>query len=147
MVLKGPWAEMEKRNLKNNILTSDLENLFNAYKEYLDFRAVSLKAQPKTDRGNNFNKLKDFGKNRKAKPQTKPFDLLNWYCLYCGRKGHRMDNYCHCKTAMAKGEPGYAKYKMENGIAVKKEQNAIIPIQASDNGHGVTIIKLLILRV
>ena len=57
-----------------------------------------------------------------------------------------MDNYYHRKAAKAKGEPGYAKYKMENGVAVKKEKNAIIPIQASDNGHGVIIINSLILR-
>ena len=57
-----------------------------------------------------------------------------------------MDNYRHRKTAMAKGEPGYAKYKMENGVAIKKEKNAIIPIQASNNRYGVTTIKSLILR-
>ena len=39
-----------------------------------------------------------------------------------------MDDYRYRKAAMAKGEPGYAKYKMENGIAGKKEKDAIIPI-------------------
>ena len=68
LVSKRPWAEIERRNLKDNVLASDLENLFNAYKEHLDFRAVSLKAQPRTDRGINFNKPKDFGKSGKAKP-------------------------------------------------------------------------------
>ena len=68
LVLKEPWAEMERRNLKNNMSVSDLENLFNAYKEYLDFRAASLMTQPKIDRGSSFNKPKDFGKNGRAKP-------------------------------------------------------------------------------
>ena len=34
---------MKRRNLKDNILNNNLENLFNIYKEYLDFRAASLK--------------------------------------------------------------------------------------------------------
>ena len=44
LVLKGPWAEMERRNLKDDMLASDLKSLFNAYKEHLNFRAASLKA-------------------------------------------------------------------------------------------------------
>ena len=39
-----------------------------------------------------------------------------------------MDDCRYRKAAMAKGEPGYAKYKIENGIAVKKEKDAIMPI-------------------
>ena len=66
---------MERRNLKDNMSVGDLENLFNAYKEHLDFRAASLKGQPKTDR--NPDKPKDSGKKEKTNPQKKPFDLSN----------------------------------------------------------------------
>ena len=58
-----------------------------------------------------------------------------------------MDDYRYRKATITRGEPGYAKYKMENGIAVKKEKNATMPIQISDDGRGVITIKSLILRI
>ena len=36
-----------------------------------------------------------------------------------------MDDYRHRKAAMAKEKPSYVKYKMENGVAIKKEKNAL----------------------
>ena len=71
--------------MKDNILNNDLKNLFNVYNKYLDFRAASLKNQPKDSR-----------KNGKTKP-------------------------------------GYIKYKMENGIAVKKKKN-INPVKYNNLG-------------
>ena len=60
-----------------------------------------------------------------SKPSRKPKDKANWYCLFCGKKGHDIKECRTRQKAIGEGKSGAPRYRMSNGTAVKKESTNV----------------------
>ena len=119
-----PWAARYRRTWDNisDPTPADFEAMYSDFAEEIRFDKLQSAYNINPNIGES---SKTTGKAKQepseGKSVGKPRNKSNWYCLFCGRKGHDIKECRTRQRAIEEGKSGAPRYRMSNGTAVKKE--------------------------